>query len=195
MLYELHLTTVPDADIDRWARTCDELAIKPLVIELEGGEHPRQVMMAATYQGTDPGAFTWSMRIQENLVKAGFPVVRAKMEVPLDKASCYSTPAYHEAHVKCLLSPDEVEDNLYAAEINGWAASRNALYPSAEGLEKWYFTQRMYDCSYLVAGERLAFSFSQMPMRGTVRLEKETVITDTCPGLDEGWLWLPTDNL
>lgn len=119
----------------------------------------------------------------------GYKVIRAKLEVPLDKASKYTNAPYHECHVKSLIEPDNVGTLVKFAESLGWSASTNVLYPSADGLEKWYFTQRTYGEGYLDSAASFKDAFAALPTDAfqAVRMESEAVVYDTNPGLDKGW--------
>lgn len=190
MLYELHLTTQNDVDIDAWSKFCHRLNIKPLLIELEGGKPlADQVMFAAVHEGDNGSATYWCDNMKGAMRAYGFPVIREKMEVPLDKSSPYENPVYHEAHVKSLIHKDNVDTVLQFARAYGWAASRNGLFKSVDGHEKWYFTQRNYGDPYMIAGTKFKKAFAKLPDFGwhTVRMEMETVIYDDNEDLDAGW--------
>lgn len=187
MLYELHITTAPDVDVQRWVALCRALGIKPLLIELAEGEHRRQVMMAARHEGDDHSAERWREDMAAAFTAAGFPIVRQKLEVPLDKATGYA-PIYHEAHVKMLLCRDEVNALPRIAAHAGMHASRNALVVEVGGLEKWYLTSRAYGINIHAAADRFGEAFRAVhECLPGVRMEMETVLADTNPLLDEGW--------
>lgn len=189
MLYELHLTVDTD-DIDRWIDFCENLGVKALHIALEGDEpYADQIMFAAIFEGTDVEAETWSASLFDACRQAGFHVIRNKLEVPLDKAGAYAYPAYHEAHVKSLIPTPDVDQVVKFARIHGWSASTNLLYREDDGLEKWYFTKRIYDDSFASAGNFFRRAFSDLPEFNwaTVRMEMETVIRDDNEELDAGW--------
>ncbi len=189
MLYELHVTTAPDADVTGWSALCRALGIKPLVIELAGGDHQRQVMMAAQHAGDDASARAWRCDIIDAFRVAGFPVVRVKLEVPLDKAAGYADAAlYHEAHIKLLLDADGARALPGVAIHAGMHASANALQRGDGGLSKWYLTSRVYGCDIRAAADQFGEAFLRVHecMPG-VRMEMETVLVDTNPLLDAGW--------
>lgn len=190
MLYELHLTTENTVDVDSWVDFCRDLNIKPLEIELEGDEaYPDQVMMAAVHNGDDESAWDWAAGIAGEMVNNGFPVIREKMEVPLDKSAPYTDPVYHETHIKSLIPGHHVQDIVKFSRAFGWVASRNGLYRNEAGLEKWYFTMRDYHNDYLTAGGNFRQLFAALPefCWHTVRMEMETVIADSNEELDAGW--------
>lgn len=193
MLYELHLTTENTVDHDRWIDFCESLNIKPLQIELEGDEpYADQVMFSAVHDGDNGSAMYWSDDLKSAMRDNGFPVIREKMEVPLDKASPYDNPIYHEAHVKSLIHKENVTTVIKFARTHGWIASRNGLFTSLDGHEKWYFTRRAYGVPYFEAGTEFKRAFAELPDFGwhTVRMEMETVIYDDNEELDAGWATL-----
>lgn len=185
MLYELHLTTTPDADVEKWSALCSALGIKPLVIELDRGDHPRQVMMAATHSGDDRSVDNWRDTLVVAFASAGFPIVRQKLEVPLDKAGVYTKFAYHETHVKMLLSPYISDSRVRVA---GWHTSRNALQTNVDGRSKWYLTRRAYGVDIHAAADDFHQEFGEIVgSLPNVRMEMETVLYDSNPSLDDGW--------
>lgn len=190
MLYELHLTTESTVDLNAWLTFCGSWDIKPLQIQLEGDEpYADQIMFAAVHSGDDDSAKAWVAEISEDMVECGFPVIRTKLEVPLDKSSPYKEPVYHEAHVKSLINSNLVDNVVKFARGHGWIASRNGLYRELDGHEKWYFTKRAYGTHYLDAGTEFKKAFADLPSFGwhTVRMEMETVIADSNEELDAGW--------
>lgn len=191
LIYELHLTTTPDVDLDSWADACNELGVKPLDIRLHGEdiEHDRQIMFAGVFDGTEEKADYWVLYCQSFMESHGFSIERTKIEVPLDKSASYKEPVYHEAHVKCLLTPDQADANLRLAAREEWVASYNALSMDYDGFAKWYFTQRRPgNWDYRDAGSFFSTMFSNFNPIGSVRMEKETVIYDSRPELDTGWV-------
>lgn len=191
MLYELHITVDHNRgpSLRRWKELCHGLEAKPLDIRLTGGQNPRQVMFAIVHEGDDSSARLWQTALTCKVQDNGFHILRTKLEVPLDKSAPYHRPAYHEAHVKSLIPDDQVSYIVGTATDLGWIASWNALFPKDAGLQKWYFTWRDYSQSFLAAGRDMSAAFAQMTDFNwhTVRMEKETVIYDSNPGLDEGW--------
>lgn len=194
MLYELHLTTKPETDVNEWQDVCNGLGVKPLRIELSGGNplNPIQLMTASTHEGTDGSAYAWRHNLICELGFNGFETIRAKLEVPLDKSQPYDSPVYHEAHVKALVPRQDVHRHLAAGRRLGWIMSQNLLYPEVMGLSKIYFTRRVHQPfvgDYLNAATTFQSAFSRLSfaMPFAVRMEMETVIVDNNAGVDDGW--------
>lgn len=191
MLYELHLTTKPETDDFEWQDVCQEIGVKPLRIDLAGGNprNPVQLMTASTHEGDDGSAYAWRHGLIAELGFRGHSVIRAKLEVPLDKSEPYEHPAYHEAHVKALIPKEHLHRFLNAGERLGWMMSVNMFYPVEMNLAKVYFTARAYDTDYRAAAAVFQSRFSRLSfdMPFAVRMEMETVVMDNNPELDEGW--------
>jgi hypothetical protein len=191
-LFEHHLTVDGQTDLRKWEQTCAMIDAKPLVIELgpdgKTGKHPRQMMWAVVTETDDPEG--WVTDLWTHAVERGHRFVRSKLETPLDKSANFD-PAYYEAHVKSLIPAAEAAEMVKACQDHGFVASRNALYPSTLGLEKWYFTLRSYDSGrdFVSAGADFARDFAWLTKLNwhTVRMEMEAVIFDTNPDLDRGW--------
>lgn len=193
MLYELHVTVErPEGvvGIDRaWAEACDTTGSKPLLIELQpqGGVQ----MMNAQVTECDPAALESWVAKRVSVLPIEFDVVRIKAEVPLDKGfAAYPEPCYHECHVKMLCDPERAEQYWRIAASFGWVVSRNLYLPGVAGKEKWYLTQRRYDTPALQAAREFhdAWAKIQPNMPPAARMEMETVISDSNPDLDAGWV-------
>jgi hypothetical protein len=194
MLFELHLTTEPDTDLHEWKLFWQRHNIKPLDIRLvsEDAAHPRQIMMAAVFEGDNRGALIWATDLQKSMHDdGGFTIKRSKLEVPLDKSAEFAGRlAYYEAHVKSLVEDRHFKDVRYSAEKLGWSMSYNALYTEVDGLNKVYLTKRVPgEVDYVEAGHLLSIAFGNIVTRAykAIRMESEAVIIDTNPSLDGGW--------
>lgn len=213
MLYELHITVDPNSHLGDWQQFCTSRGYKPLLIDLHNRaglvqpEHPTQMMFAAIFEGTDAEAKQWSAATT-GLVSSEFRIIREKLEVPLDKSGSYEDSAYFEMHAKALIDPECIGGNL--RDSDDWLASRNMLFTHDQGFEKWYFTKRIYpdtDGFHMrVAWDSLYDGFGAYNWRnaalilnkaytslpevvgGLVRMEMETVLHDTNPELDKGWV-------
>lgn len=192
MIFELHLTVDhdhPDFDLDDWCALCEHHGAKPLDIRLAHGRHDRQVMFAAVHEGSNRSAGFWKAGLSAEVEAGGFVILRSKLEVPLDKSAPYTSPVYHECHIKSLLPADERDEIVGKLTDAGWLASWNDLFPRDTGREKWYFTLRSYSTDFIQAGRDFAEAYAALAEINwfTVRMESETVIQDSNPDLDEGW--------
>jgi hypothetical protein len=197
MLYELHLTTDPDVCLADWIGWTNRAGQKALDIRLaaQDATNPRQIMTAGTYEGIDATAAEWVYNLQEEMLAAGFPIQRAKLEVPLDKSGPYiGRISYYEAHVKSLVPENRYPFLVKETHSLGWVVSYNALFEHQDGLRKVYLTKRRSgNDHYIDAGHKLSLAFSKLAPSSfhTVRMESEAVIDDTNPMIDEGWADVP----
>lgn len=186
MLYESHVTVLDP--YDTWFDLCRSLAIKPLHIELDSGEHPLQRMCAVVHDGSLDRAKAITAGIEAAARGACCQVIRTKLETPLDKASDHLHYVYHEAHIKMLLHPDEAAKLPALADLAKLHLSRNLLLADVDGFEKWYLTARSYDGDFRLAAKRFAAAFATITkFLPGVRMEMESVLSDTAPELDKGW--------
>lgn len=191
-LYESHVTV--EGSQGQWCVLCRNLGIKPLLIELATGEHRRQLMCAAVFDGTLEAACAYTTGIQEQARAVGLEIVRMKLETPLDKASEYAAYAYYEAHVKMLIEPRDETKLRAVSERSGWPLSRNIFQTDVDGYSKWYLTRRIYGSrSPREAAGELSRAHERLLVLQRIaglppcRCEFEAVITDTNPRLDAGW--------
>lgn len=195
MLHELHLTV--DGETPAWEAFCLRLVgvggAKPLLIELRADRpaRPLQLMFAATHDGNGATAANWAWQLEAACRTGGFPVLRRKLEVPLDKSAGLDV-LYYECHVKALLRQGEVAGAVRRAEALGWAASRNLLRPQDDGLEKWYFTLRARGMGYRDAAVAFQAGFVALGWAPgdfvALRMESEAVVEDSDEAFDAGWI-------
>lgn len=196
MLYELHLTAPEDVSVESWSTACETIRAKPLQIELKGPVAGRQIqlMSAGTYECDVHHGLPLAQQTEQAMsaLLGSAPMSRMKLEIPLDKGIgvyAESDVEYHECHVKLLLRPDYVQRSLEEALASEWVVSRNILYTSVDGLEKWYLTKRAYAIDALSAAHGFSSAWNQLrPFVGFfARMEMETVVFDSNPELDKGW--------
>lgn len=78
--YEIHIT-IEEAGQDEFLSVCKNLDVKPIVLALHAGdEFIKDVMTSSVYMGSNSGAYIEMERISKGLAKAGFKVLREKIE-------------------------------------------------------------------------------------------------------------------
>lgn len=80
--FEIHVT-VENADKDAFITTCDELGVKPIILDLQatdGREVFDDVMTSSVHYGTNRSAYYMMEHIAGGLSNAGFSVIRKKIE-------------------------------------------------------------------------------------------------------------------
>lgn len=187
MLYELHITS-PDRHRQlEWDLLTYALGGKPLMIELDSGEHPLQMMNAFTFDGEIYMVDAWIADVLGAYSAKNFKIERTKLEIPLDHSSGYNS-VYFEAHVKMLLTEKEEMLLPAAAQASGMHVSCNTLKKCDASYAKWYLTRRVYGGDFRNAAVVLNDAYRRvLTFLPSVRMEAEAVIFDTNPGLDAGW--------
>ncbi|MFJ2023466.1 hypothetical protein ACIODW_06570 [Streptomyces sp. NPDC087897] len=204
-MYESHLTVLCDGGelrrLERWAARRPDM--KFTHIALARGRTASQPML--TLRGSRPSFEDELAAAREAgaaLARAGFAVARVKVEcaplaaeVPRDDADVpddrHPYGARHfEHHVKLLLDPaDGRRSALVAvAERHGAHVSWNARRVRADGREERFVTQRCRRTGDRGAALMLDALLAELTAYHVVDVEREYVLLDSGPELDEGWL-------
>jgi NTP pyrophosphatase (non-canonical NTP hydrolase) len=121
--YEIHVTVDTsenffECDIDGFKSKCQEIDVKPIVLDLEMKEGTlKDVMTSSKHFGDNRTAYEEANRIANKLTSFGYKVVRNKIEtVPWHPAApTFKTGepipngCYFESHIGVVISPDEKE--------------------------------------------------------------------------------------
>ncbi|MFF3613764.1 hypothetical protein [Streptomyces sp. NPDC002580] len=195
------MTVLCDGDelrgLERWAERQD--GVKFTHIELARGRTASQPML--TLRGTRPSyreEISAVRKVATSLAEDGFVVARVKVEcvpwaaeVPKDDAGAPAAAdgRHFEHHVKLLLDPDHDREALVAVAVrHGAHVSWNARRRRADGREERFVTQRCHGVGAGRAGAALDSLLSELRMYEVVDVEREYVLLDSGPGLDDGWL-------
>jgi non-canonical purine NTP pyrophosphatase (RdgB/HAM1 family) len=196
-VFESHVTVAP-CNEGAFAQTCDALGVKALFIQLPQGENPRQPMSGAHHRGPLRDVLQTVHELARDIARAGFQVVRTKLEavgphreVPQTDADAQATPRtqYFEHHAKLLLPPSANEPEIEAAFAQlGAYLSRGA--PRADGANLRFVTLRSWGLgqssaearfdSVQALAERLG-----LPLRNRLR---EYTVYDSSLEVDAGWM-------
>ncbi|WP_159943597.1 nucleotidyl transferase AbiEii/AbiGii toxin family protein [Nocardiopsis sp. FR6] len=211
--FEIHLTLAAPApgrvaEAAEWAR---RHGLKFTHIELDRGESPSQPMV--TYhadRSTLERELAVAERWSDDLARAGFPVVRTKVEVDSDNdgvprsreaAERLPESCYFETHVKLLL-PEGADLAALSAIVEPLRArlSRNARRVREDGLQERFVTQR---CSRVGRREArrfadalfralqaagVSFDRGEGPRPRVLSVESEFVVHDSALSVDAGWM-------
>lgn len=183
--YELHITVQHD-DVLRFANYCKDIKAKPLYIQLSNGEHPDQLMLAATHHElhTDAEALAWA-EDRGHWVETQFQVTRIKLESQLTEGPT----VYFEAHWK--LDINYAERSYWLGKVSPLCHELDLLYSrNLFAAPIHYLSQRIYNCTDPLTAEIIFDDTSKAIQRAGLPLIKthyERVIWDSNPTLDAGW--------
>jgi|AntDeeMinimDraft_5_1070356.scaffolds.fasta_scaffold11731_2 hypothetical protein len=113
--FEIHIT-VKNANRELFISACDDIGVKPVILDLQMGEQTiKDVMTSSVIMTNNHGASDEMHRIEDELSKRGFTVVRCKIETaPFhpsapSEANGYPMPdnCYFEAHIAVSLINDD----------------------------------------------------------------------------------------
>ena len=154
--FEIHITVDMSDDIfniDTFKKMCDEIEVKPIVIELEINKDScmKDIMTSSKHYGTMKSSKIESERISNYLSDNGFKVLRKKIETvpwhylaPKDEVENIPHNLYFESHIGVPILPTEkdklnkVVDKINSNQFNGISKlSRNFLKKSKDGKLKY----------------------------------------------------------
>lgn len=137
--------------------TCENIGIKPITLDLEnsGNTVMKDVMTSSHVYGDNKIAYEECMRISFHLEKEGFKVIRKKIEsvpwhpsAPIEDGDKMPEDCYFEAHIGCIISPEEKPILQKIAEETGSHLSRNFFKKMDNGKFVNMLTYRRYDNLY-----------------------------------------------
>ncbi|MBO1414724.1 hypothetical protein [Streptomyces sp. FH025] len=197
--FEVHLTVEPGA-VEALAAWADGHGLKFTHILLARGAVPSQPMLTLRADGTLAEVAAETSRTAGRLARAGFTVLRAKIEatpwaqgVPVsdEDAERHGAGRYFEHHVKLLLAgPAATADLTELAVRHGAHLSRNPRRVREDGRYEWFVTQRCRLVGLDTAGRRLEALLGDLAADGreAVSVEREFVVVDSDEALDAGWI-------
>ncbi|MFF0074960.1 hypothetical protein [Streptomyces sp. NPDC005494] len=195
------MTVLCDGDelhrLEQWAER--RSGVKFTHIQLARGRTASQPMLTlrgtrATY-AEEISAVRHAVR---SLAGDGFDVARVKVECPpwaeevpqADADMAAQDGGRHfEHHVKLLLGPSHDREALVAVAVrHGAHVSWNARRRHADGREERFVTQRCHAVGASSAERALHALLSELKAYEVLAVEREYVLLDSGPNLDEGWL-------
>ncbi|MFJ2191932.1 hypothetical protein ACIOJE_29030 [Kitasatospora sp. NPDC087861] len=203
--FEVHLTVAPGA-AEALAAWADGHGLKFTHILLARGAVPSQPMLTLRAGGTLDEVAAATSRTVGRLARAGFTVLRAKIEatpwaegVPVsdEDAVPHGSGRYFEHHVKLLLpGRASAADSARLAGLtelvvrHGAHLSRNPRRVREDGRCEWFVTQRCRLVGLSAAGLRLEALLRDLAADGheVLSVEREFVVTDSDEALDAGWI-------
>ncbi|KJY38826.1 hypothetical protein VR45_04650 [Streptomyces sp. NRRL S-495] len=207
--FEVHLTVGPGA-AEALAAWAADHGLKFTHILLARGTMPSQPMLTLRARGTLEETAAATARTAERLARAGFAVLRTKIEatpwaegVPATDgdAAAHGTHRYFEHHLKLCLPPatpvgpasaDSPAHTALAALAvrHGAHLSHNPRRTREDGHREWFVTQRCRHVGLATAGRRLDALLADLATAGhrVLSAEREFVAVDSDEALDAGWI-------
>lgn len=162
--FEIHVTVklVPEdspdqTQVDLFKKVCKEIGVKPIVLDLEnGGESVmKDVMTSSHFYGDNKTSYEECMRISNSLERSGFIVSRNKIEsvpwhpaAPVNDGDKMPENCYYEAHIGCVITPEQKDKLQEIAERVGSHLSRNFFKKLENGKFVNMITHRNYGDLY-----------------------------------------------
>lgn len=204
--YEIHVTIKHpgfDVDgvnlIDNFIDACKELKVKPIVLDLENnGENVmKDVMTSSHHFGDNKSAYQEASHLKMMLEVKGFEVLRVKIEtVPWHPAAPATAEdkmpkdCYFEAHVGCIISPEEKLKLSHLAQTFGAHLSKNAFKKIEGGKFVNMVTLRNNKCTYDWFKSEVEDFTNSLKVEGIAfeKVEVEFAVYDTKVTHDALWL-------
>lgn len=178
---------------------CKDIGVKPIVIDLEknGKSIMKDVMTSSKHVGNNVSAYTEAKNIEAKLYQYGLNVVRVKIETvpwhpaaPQVKGEEMPEDCYFEAHIGCIIYPEEKKKlESLATDFNAHL-SRNFFKKLEDGKFVNMITKRNYDGT-LVEFNQSVQSLKKALKRSDITCQKvitEFSIYDTKVSHDFKWL-------
>lgn len=184
-LFETHITISPLSDLSPFQKTCADLDVKYLALELPAGDVRLQPMTASFVRAPLDLALANARALAGALTARGFEVVRTKLEQHGRGEDLSRTDSsYLEYHGKIAYHPRAGE---IVAALGGAISANTAR--AAEQLVTLRVSARDVPSADARWNELVAaLGRRGAPVRSRVR---ELVVVDTNPALDRGWSVLP----
>lgn len=198
--YEIHVTVKRPDNIDKYQEDCAKIGVKPIVIDLENGDH--DVMTSSKFFGNNRSSYEKVKSIAKDLTEMGYLVIREKIETipfhpsaPSDKFKNNKMPkdCYFESHIGIRVSSKEDKEKLVdiSKKFNGHL-SKNFFKKLEDGSYIQMLTIRNYATYYESFRSDIDNCIKELKDIG-FQTEKEIVefsIYDTKVSHDFEWLKL-----
>eukprot|EP01102_Stenamoeba_stenopodia_P010103 TRINITY_DN3005_c0_g1_i2.p1 TRINITY_DN3005_c0_g1~~TRINITY_DN3005_c0_g1_i2.p1 ORF type:complete len:237 (+),score=52.26 TRINITY_DN3005_c0_g1_i2:107-712(+) len=199
-MYESHITVKGTTEIERFKEVCSAIRAKAILIELDEGQTPEQLMSGRWHVGTFENVKNEVHEMALELQKAGFQVIRKKIEanasakdVPITDAEAiesYPPTNYFEFHIKLFLPLQFDETRLRTiASTFGGHLSRSAFKRVTNG-EYRFVTLRHYKVGRDTAFKKLETALDSLRSSGyeIESVQREYSVMDSNISVDAGWI-------
>jgi len=185
--------------INDFKKACEEIGVKPIVLDLENGGKTvmKDAMTSSHHLGTNTSSYKTAKSIESYLIEKSFKVDRVKIEtVPWHPAAPSKLgdempkDCYFEAHIGCIITPEEKPLLEHNTIKFGAHLSRNFFKQIDGGKFVNMLTLREYDLTYEQFEAKLEVVKAKLKEEN---IEFEKVITefsiyDTKVSHDFGWI-------
>ena len=152
--YEIHVTVQAD-NLENFRSVCRAMDVKPIILDLQdkmGDTAMKDVMTSSVHLGDNKSAFLELERIAYGLERAGYKVIRKKVEtVPWHPAAPQAPEdkmpkdCYFESHLAVICSEETRKNLQKLAERYDCHLSRNIFKDLGQGRYKIMLTYRRYE--------------------------------------------------
>lgn len=190
--FEIHLTTsrISEKEIPKFEKFCQDINVKPILIELSSGIHSQQPMISKVIRISDENSLIEEVEaIELKFEKMNYRIIRRKIEVPywhLEESKSFfkESKKYLEWHGKISIDRNQlIKDVLikYGAHL-----SKNSL--KSDPNRKFLTMRSEEDISDFKSKiDRLKIDLSAQGI-SIFKEELEYCIFDSYVSLDEGWI-------
>lgn len=190
--FEIQLT-LGCGSLFKFKDLCERMRLKPIIIELPYGEHPKQFMTSSWVYGTDEDARMEAERLCHLIKAKGISVERVKIEAHINnlgvpeeaQPSAEETEKYFEFHVKVKVLPNEESKLKMLLEGTGAHLSTNSLHGETG---KKFVTLRCHKAGKQAALDQLETLLIRLKGYQVVSVEREFCLYDSKLSLDKGWI-------
>ncbi len=138
MIFEIHIT-IECESIDKFILDCEELKVKPIIIDTLNINNNIQVMTSSVYKSEDYLNILYSLK--NELINKGYKIIREKVEKKPSNI-CDDKFIYYETHFRLKLLKNTSYENLFTIIKNeNFHVSRN-LFKSDNNYDYRMITYR-----------------------------------------------------
>jgi NTP pyrophosphatase (non-canonical NTP hydrolase) len=199
--FEIHVT-VKNADRDKFIQACQELSVKPILLDLQNQDGVvvlKEVMTSSKFVGNNQQVYEEICRIAQGLKDAGFDVVREKIETvpwhpsaPSKEHGVQDMPknGYFESHIGIIVSNEQRGEVSEIAKQFSAHLSKNTRKSLGNGKEKLMLTFRLYQGVFEDFKEKSGRLYLELQNKG-FEPEREIIefaLYDTKISHDVAWI-------
>lgn len=198
--YEIHVTVSDVHSVDAFRRSCHDLGVKPIVLDLQnqsGVVVMGDVMTSSKHFGDNRSAYEEAMRIRNGLMARGLNPIRVKIEsvpwhpaAPKTDTDTMPPGCYFESHLPINITEEAIPSLRECCHDLNLHVSRNVFKKNADGTVVVMTTYRKWDCGYETFAPEVAYIISVLEYNGFIvgKSIVEFSVYDTNNSHDALWL-------